>query len=95
MGIFRLASGGRIGILAGTGIRYVSNRLFINTIRIIVNDRRVLTKYNDPRLVDRLAEEGLLTRVEREDDGRGATVLVADWGKDPLKSMSGTYGAAI
>ncbi len=57
--------------------------------------RLLLAQHNVSRLVDRLAETGLVERQPYEGDGRGHIVAITDAGRDLQKRMWPVYGAAI
>jgi DNA-binding MarR family transcriptional regulator len=57
--------------------------------------RLLLAQHNVSRLVDRLAEAGLVERQPYAGDGRGQVVVLTAAGRDLQKRMWPAYGAAI
>ena len=58
-------------------------------------DALVIERYNLTRLVDRLEQEGLVTRARSPDDGRAAYVTITDAGRALRKRMWKIYEAAV
>lgn len=58
-------------------------------------DALVIERYNLTRLVDRLEEEGLVTRARSPEDGRAAYVTITDTGRALRKRMWKIYEAAV
>ena len=54
-------------------------------------DRVMLSPSGLTRLVDRMAEEGLVERVSAEGDGRGFYAVLTDAGYDRLRDATGTH----
>jgi DNA-binding MarR family transcriptional regulator len=60
-----------------------------------IEAKLLLAQHNVSRLIDRLAEAGLVERRPFEGDGRGQTVAITAAGRDLQKRMWAVYGAAI
>lgn len=60
-----------------------------------LGQRVLLPKYNLSRLLDRLANEGLVDRSPCADDKRGTMVTLTAQGRALLKRMWKIYGASI
>ncbi|WP_430389969.1 MarR family winged helix-turn-helix transcriptional regulator [Dyella sp. 20L07] len=58
-------------------------------------DTLVIERYNLTRLVDRLEQEGLVTRARSPDDGRAAYVSITDAGRTLRKRMWKIYEATV
>lgn len=58
-------------------------------------DALVIERYNLTRLVDRLEQEGLVTRARSPDDGRAAYVTITNAGRALRKRMWKIYEAAV
>lgn len=58
-------------------------------------DALVIERYNLTRLVDRLEQEGLVTRVRSSQDGRAAYVTITNAGRALRKRMWKIYEAAV
>lgn len=58
-------------------------------------DALVIERYNLTRLVDRLEQEGLVTRARSAEDGRAAYVTITDEGRALRKRMWKVYQAAV
>jgi DNA-binding MarR family transcriptional regulator len=58
-------------------------------------DALVIERYNLTRLVDRLEQEGLVTRARSAEDGRAAYVTITDAGRSLRKRMWKIYEAAV
>lgn len=58
-------------------------------------DALVIERYNLTRLVDRLEQEGLVTRARSPDDGRAAYVTITDAGRALRKRMWKIYEATV
>ena len=66
--------------------------------RLRLNDlgkRVLLDKYNVTRLVQRLEDEGLLTRDQCPNDGRGITATITNKGKKLRKKMWPVYERVV
>ena len=58
-------------------------------------ERLMLTRFNATRLVDRLEEEGLVSRQRAKEDRRGAEAVLTAKGRTLRARMWPTYRAAI
>jgi len=58
-------------------------------------DALVIERYNLTRLVDRLEQEGLVTRARSPEDGRAAYVTITDAGRVLRKRMWKIYEATV
>ncbi|HEX7814447.1 MarR family winged helix-turn-helix transcriptional regulator [Dyella sp.] len=58
-------------------------------------DALVIERYNLTRLVDRLEQEGLVTRARSPQDGRAAYVTITDAGRALRKRMWKIYESAV
>ncbi len=58
-------------------------------------DALVIERYNLTRLVDRLEQEGLVTRARSPEDGRAAYVTITSEGRALRKRMWKIYEAAV
>ncbi len=58
-------------------------------------DALVIERYNLTRLVDRLEQEGLVTRARSPEDGRAAYVTITDKGRLLRKRMWKVYESAV
>jgi DNA-binding MarR family transcriptional regulator len=57
--------------------------------------RLLLAQHNVSRLIDRLADAGLVERLPYAEDGRGQIISITSAGRDLQKRMWSIYGAAI
>jgi DNA-binding MarR family transcriptional regulator len=57
--------------------------------------RRLIAQSNVSRLIDRLAEQGLVERRPCEEDGRGQRVVLTPRGREMRKRMWPVYARAI
>ena len=60
-----------------------------------IEAKLLLAQHNVSRLIDRLAEAGLVERRPVADDARGQTIAITTAGRDLQKRMWSVYGAAI
>ena len=60
-----------------------------------LQERMLLAQYNLSRLIDRLADAGLVARDACESDGRGQVVRITPAGQVMLADMWATYKASI
>jgi DNA-binding MarR family transcriptional regulator len=60
-----------------------------------MEDALLLPQYGVSRLVERLAKEGYLQRINCEDDGRGQSLVITPTGLDLRQKMWTVYGPAI
>nr|WKF61733.1 HTH-type transcriptional regulator MhqR [Paraburkholderia busanensis] len=58
-------------------------------------DVMVIERYNLTRLVDRLEEEGLVTRARSQEDGRAAYASITSKGRALRKKMWKVYESAV
>ena len=58
-------------------------------------DALVVERYNLTRLVDRLEQEGFVTRARSPEDGRAAYVTITEEGRSLRKRMWKIYEAAV
>ncbi len=58
-------------------------------------DALVIERYNLTRLVDRLEQEGLVTRARSPEDGRAAYVTITEAGRSLRKRMWKIYETAV
>jgi len=57
--------------------------------------RVLLAKYNLSRLIDRMADDGLLARLPVAEDARGAYIAITETGRRLQKRMWPVYGRSI
>src|SRR5215468_2769194 len=60
-----------------------------------LHGRMLLAKYNLSRLIDRMAEHGLVARAPVEDDARGAFIAITETGRRLQKRIWPIYRRAI
>lgn len=60
-----------------------------------LGERILLSKHNLSRLIDRLENQGLLSRLPSEEDGRGYRIVISREGERMLKKIWPVYGEAI
>jgi DNA-binding MarR family transcriptional regulator len=60
-----------------------------------IEAKLLLAQHNVSRLIDRLAEAGLVERRPVPDDARGQTIAITAAGRDLQKRMWAVYGPAI
>jgi DNA-binding MarR family transcriptional regulator len=60
-----------------------------------IEAKLLLAQHNVSRLIDRLAEAGLVERRPVADDARGQTIAITAAGRDLQKRMWSVYGPAI
>lgn len=58
-------------------------------------DTLAIERYNLTRLIDRLEQEGLVTRMRDPDDGRAAYATITDKGRALRKQMWKVYQATV
>ncbi|AKC68280.1 MarR family winged helix-turn-helix transcriptional regulator [Pandoraea oxalativorans] len=58
-------------------------------------DVLAIERYNLTRLIDRLEQEGLVTRMRDPDDGRAAYATITDKGRTLRKKMWKVYQSAV